>query len=63
MQIKKTTEMKDRKVVLSTLWIFAMFNYIYADHLVIMEPEVFQDLAGHRWNPVNVTRGLCWQPQ
>jgi TRAP-type C4-dicarboxylate transport system permease small subunit len=29
--ITKTTEMKDRKVILSTLWIFAMFNYIYAD--------------------------------
>ncbi len=28
---KKTTEMKDRKVILSTLWIFAMFNYLYAD--------------------------------
>jgi len=23
--------MKDRKVILSTLWIFAMFNYLYAD--------------------------------
>ena len=23
--------MKDRKVILSTLWIFALFNYIYAD--------------------------------
>ncbi len=28
---RKDTEMKDRKVVLSTLWIFAMFNYLYAD--------------------------------
>ena len=27
----KATEMKDRKVVLSTLWIFALFNYLYAD--------------------------------
>ena len=27
----KTAEMKDRKVTLSTLWIFATFNYIYAD--------------------------------
>jgi len=25
------TEMKDRKVVLSTLWIFAVLNYLYAD--------------------------------
>lgn len=27
----KATEMKDRRVVLSTLWIFAMLNYLYAD--------------------------------
>jgi hypothetical protein len=28
---RNDTEMKDRKVVLSTLWIFAMLNYLYAD--------------------------------
>ncbi len=27
----KTVELKDRKVILSTLWIFATLNYIYAD--------------------------------
>jgi hypothetical protein len=27
----KTTEMKDRKVILSVLWLFAMLNYLYAD--------------------------------
>jgi hypothetical protein len=27
----KATEMKDRKIVLSTLWIFAMLNYLYND--------------------------------
>jgi hypothetical protein len=26
---------KDRKVVLSFLWIFAMFNYLYADILTL----------------------------
>jgi len=26
-----TIEYKDRKVILSTLWIFAMLNYLYAD--------------------------------
>jgi len=25
------TELKDRKVVLSTLWLFAVLNYLYAD--------------------------------
>jgi hypothetical protein len=28
---KMGTAVKDRKVILSTLWIFAMFNYLYAD--------------------------------
>ena len=28
---KMTTVMKDKKVILSTLWIFALFNYVYAD--------------------------------
>jgi hypothetical protein len=28
---KKTAEMKDGKVMLSTLWIFATLNYLYAD--------------------------------
>jgi hypothetical protein len=27
----KATDMKERKVVLSTLWIFALLNYLYAD--------------------------------
>jgi hypothetical protein len=27
----KTVETKDRKVILSTLWIFAMLSYLYAD--------------------------------
>lgn len=28
---QKTAEPKDRKMILSTLWIFAVLNYIYAD--------------------------------
>ena len=31
----KTAEMKDRKVILSTLWIFAMLNYLYADVFIL----------------------------
>jgi hypothetical protein len=33
--IEATTEMKDMKVKLSTVWIFAMFNYLYADVLTL----------------------------
>jgi hypothetical protein len=40
----------DRKLLLSTLWIFAMFNYIYADVLTLMNPvglkAILEGLAG-----------------
>ncbi len=36
--------MKDRKVILSTLWIFAMFNYLYADYASLLEPGMLQQL-------------------
>jgi len=39
---QKTTEMKDRKVILSTLWIFAMFNYLYADVFGLVFNPVLQ---------------------
>ena len=39
-------EMKDRKVTLSTLWIFVMFNYIYLDIAMMnFNPEVYQKMA------------------
>src|SRR6266700_7824722 len=34
---KKTAEM-DKKVMLSTLWLFAMLNYTYGDVLTLMAP-------------------------
>ena len=34
----KTTERKERKVILSTLWIFATLNYIYCDVVTVMDP-------------------------
>jgi hypothetical protein len=40
---KKTTKM-DRKVILSTLWIFALFNYLYADFCSLLEPGMLEQL-------------------
>ena len=34
---KKTAEM-DKKVMLSTLWLFAMLNYTYGDVVTLMDP-------------------------
>ncbi len=39
--------MDNQKVVLSTSWIFAMFNYLYCDVLGMMDPNLLkQFLAG-----------------
>jgi hypothetical protein len=40
-----TTALKDRKVILSTLWIFAMFNYVYADILTLYFGAALQPVA------------------
>ena len=36
--INKTTERKDRNVILSTLWIFAILNYAYCDVVTVLDP-------------------------
>jgi hypothetical protein len=35
---KKTTEKIDRKVLLSSLWLFAMLTYTYGDVVTLMDP-------------------------
>ena|SRR5688572_3527140 len=35
---KKTAEVGDRKVLLSTLWLFAMLTYTYGDVVTLMDP-------------------------
>ena len=38
----------DRRMVLSTLWIFVMFNYLYVDILMmIVHPGIYQKAAAH----------------
>jgi hypothetical protein len=40
---KKVTDLKDRKAILSTLWVFVMFNYLYADFVtLIFNPTAYQ---------------------
>jgi len=35
---KKTTELIDRKGLLSSLWLFAMLTYTYGDVVTLMDP-------------------------
>src|SRR5687767_13655932 len=43
---EKAAETRDRKAILSTLWIFVMFNYLYADLVIMMvNPAAYQKMA------------------
>lgn len=58
---KKATAMKDRKVILSTLWIFAMLNYIYCDILSLMDPELLNQFMTGNVGGIQMTQGLLLQ--
>jgi hypothetical protein len=50
--------MKDMKIRLSTLWIFAMFNYLYADVLTLMDSEVLKEIMTGSVGGVQMTPGF-----
>ena len=45
MEKEKINGIKDRKVILSTLWIFVLFNYLYADVFTIIFNPAGQEVA------------------
>lgn len=52
------SDMKDRKVILSTLWVFVMFNYLYADVLSLYEPGIIEELMTGSIGGIQFTQGL-----
>ncbi len=63
MNTNKKTAKIDRKVMLSTLWIFALFNYIYADVSSLTEavfmPGMLEKLMTESvGGPIQITQGL-----
>jgi Sec-independent protein secretion pathway component TatC len=54
---RKTTKRKDRKVILSTLWIVVMFNMIFADILSFMKPGFLKDIMTGS-TEIQITQGL-----
>jgi len=59
----KITERKDRKVILSTLWIFALFNYVYADILTlyfnpVLQKEATKQLLSGYIGSIQITQGF-----
>jgi hypothetical protein len=55
---KKTFGMQDRKVVLSTLWIFLTANYIYCDVLAHMQPATIKEIITGTIGSIQITQGF-----
>jgi len=58
---KKTVEMGDRKVKLSTLWIFVMFNYLYCDVVALMDPGLLKQFMTGNVGGILMTPGFLLQ--
>jgi Family of unknown function (DUF6326) len=56
--ITKTTEMTDKKALLSTLWAFALFNYLYCDVISLMDPAFLKQYMTGNVGGVHVTQGF-----
>lgn len=52
---KQTAKME---VKFSTLWIFAMFNYLYADVVALMDPEGLKQLLTGTVGSLHITQGF-----
>lgn len=51
--------MKDRKMLLSTLWIFAMLNYLYCDVFGLMDPKLLKEImSGVVGGGLELTQGF-----
>jgi hypothetical protein len=50
--------MKDMKVRFSTLWIFALFNYVYADIHSLIAPESLRQLMTGYVGSFRITQGF-----
>jgi hypothetical protein len=51
----KAAGMEKRKILLSTLWIFAMFNYLYADVITLMNPTELRGILSGSAGPIQIT--------
>jgi hypothetical protein len=59
----KTTVPRDRRVILSALWIFAMLNYVYADILTLyfnatLQPAAWKQFQSGQVGSIHITQGF-----
>ncbi len=50
--------MKDMKTRLSMLWVFAMFNYLYADVVTLMDPASLREILTGQVGSMQITQGF-----
>jgi hypothetical protein len=50
--------MKNMKMKLSALWIFAMFNYLYCDVLALMDPDLLPQFMTGTVGGMHITKGF-----
>jgi hypothetical protein len=55
---KKTAEMKDMKVMLSTLWVFVTVNYLYCDVMAVMDPTILKQFIAGFAGGFRITQGF-----
>lgn len=53
-----TIAMQSHKVLLSTLWVFAVFNYLYADVVTLMDSEMLKMILTGQVGSMRMTRSL-----
>ena len=56
--LSKVTGLERRRTVLSTLWLFAMLNYLYCDVLGLMEAETLQGFLAGNVGGMEITEGF-----
>ncbi len=50
--------MKNKKVMLSTLWIFVTLNYLYCDLITLMDSKLLQQIMTGNIDGLNLTEGF-----
>lgn len=50
--------MKDMKARFSTLWVFALFNYLYADIVSLMDAENLREIMTGQVGSFQITQGF-----
>lgn len=58
MSTNENTAKMDRQVLLSTLWIFVMFNYLYCDVVGLMDPALLNQFISGQIGNMRITQGF-----